>query len=139
MANDHIPSSTEILVIGAGPGGYAAVIRAGQLDADVTLVDDTIGGTCLNYGCIPSKALIAATSRVRDTAATEEMGIYADPYVDVEELMAWKDGIVTQLTDGVAQLCAIFGNFDGKAEVDCLFFENAYLSEESLPGFGLTE
>lgn len=118
MANDHIPSSTELLVIGGGPGGYAAAIRAGQLDADVTLVDDTVGGTCLNYGCIPSKALISATSRVWDAAAAEEMGIYADPYVDVEELMEWKDGIITQLTNGVAQLCAANGVelVDGRAK-----------------------
>jgi dihydrolipoamide dehydrogenase len=97
---------TELLVIGAGPGGYVCAIRAAQHDIDVTLVDgDSIGGTCLNYGCIPSKALISATERVDSVANAAEMGIYSDPYVDVPELFEWKDTVVEKLTTGVESLC----------------------------------
>ena len=61
MVVGDITSSTDVLVIGGGPGGYVAAIRAGQLDLDVTLVEmDAYGGTCLNRGCIPSKAMISA-------------------------------------------------------------------------------
>lgn len=155
MSSEHIPSKTEVLVIGGGPGGYASAIRAGQLGCNVALVDDAIGGTCLNVGCIPSKALISATDRVQNVTAAEEMGIYAEPYVDVEELVAWKDGIVDQLTGGVAHLCATSGvevidgratfvdettarvtNGDGAGEVS---FETAVVATGStaieLPGF----
>lgn len=106
MPTDSLPEATDLLVIGAGPGGYVAAIRAAQLGQDVVLVDDdALGGTCLNYGCIPSKALLSATGRVDDVIDAEEMGIYADPYVDVAELVDWKDGVVDQLTGGVGQLC----------------------------------
>ena len=96
----------ELLVVGAGPGGYVAAIRAAQHGLDVTLADaDRIGGTCLNHGCIPSKALISAANRVQDAGIASEMGIYSDPYVDLPELFDWKDGVVDQLTSGVEQLC----------------------------------
>ncbi|WP_255152044.1 dihydrolipoyl dehydrogenase [Halorarius halobius] len=101
----ELPQETDLLVIGGGPGGYAAAIRAGQLGQDVVLVDSELGGTCLNYGCIPSKALLSATGRVDDVLDAEHMGIYADPYVDIEELVDWKDGVVDRLTGGVGQLC----------------------------------
>lgn len=98
--------TTELLVIGAGPGGYVCAIRAAQHGVDVTLVDgDAIGGTCLNYGCIPSKALISATERVNSVAHASEMGIYSDPYIDVPELFEWKDTVVEKLTTGVETLC----------------------------------
>lgn len=101
---------TELLVVGAGPGGYVAAIRAAQEGLDVTLVDgDAVGGTCLNYGCIPSKALLSAASIVYDAGHNESMGIYADPYVDWPELLEWQDGVVTQLTGGVEGLCRSAG------------------------------
>lgn len=100
------PDTTELLVIGAGPGGYVSAIRAAQHDVDVTLVDaDAIGGTCLNEGCIPSKALIHAADRIHEVGNASEMGIYGDPYVDVSELFEWKDGVVRRLTSGVEGLC----------------------------------
>src|SRR5699024_2596651 len=92
------------------PGGYVAAIRAGQLGLDVTLADgDAFGGVCLNYGCIPSKALLSAADVVHDAGHRESMGIYADPYVDWDELLEWQAGVVTRLTDGVKQLCANVG------------------------------
>ncbi|WP_227378140.1 dihydrolipoyl dehydrogenase [Haladaptatus halobius] len=110
MHIDSLPEETDLLVIGAGPGGYVAAIRAAQLGLDVVLVDDdALGGTCLNHGCIPSKALLSATGRVDDVLDAEHMGIYADPYVDIEELIDWKDSVVDQLTGGVGQLCRSAG------------------------------
>lgn len=104
------PTETDVLIIGAGPGGYAAAIRAGQLGLDVTLADaDAFGGVCLNYGCIPSKALLSAADIVHDAGHRESMGIYADPYIDWDELLEWQAGVVARLTDGVKQLCTNAG------------------------------
>ncbi|MFB6094836.1 MAG: FAD-dependent oxidoreductase, partial [Halodesulfurarchaeum sp.] len=110
MVVGDVSTGTEVAVIGGGPGGYVAAIRAGQLGLDVTLIEaDAVGGTCLNYGCIPSKALITATDVAHRAGHAEEMGIYADPEVRVDELVDWKDGVVTQLTDGVEKLCKANG------------------------------
>ncbi|QLK24356.1 dihydrolipoyl dehydrogenase [Natrinema zhouii] len=106
MVVGDVTTGTDVLIIGAGPAGYVAAIRAGQLDLDVTLVEkDAYGGTCLNYGCIPSKALITATDVAHEAATAEEMGIHADPAVDLARMMDWKDGVVDQLTSGVEKLC----------------------------------
>ncbi|MCU4742387.1 dihydrolipoyl dehydrogenase [Halobacteria archaeon AArc-m2/3/4] len=110
MVVGDIATGTDVLVIGAGPAGYVAAIRAGQLDLDVTLVErDAYGGTCLNHGCIPSKALISATDIAHDAGHAEEMGIHADPAVDMTQLMTWKEGVVDQLTSGVEKLCKANG------------------------------
>jgi dihydrolipoamide dehydrogenase len=119
MVVGDISTGTDVLVIGAGPGGYVAAIRAGQLDLDVTLVEkDAYGGTCLNYGCIPSKAMISASDVAHDAKHAEEMGVYADPAVDIQEMVAWKDGVVDQLTGGVEKLCKANGVnlIEGRAE-----------------------
>jgi dihydrolipoamide dehydrogenase len=106
MVVGDVTTGTDVLVIGAGPGGYVAAIRAGQLDLDVTLVEkDAYGGTCLNYGCIPSKALITATNRAHKVRDAEHMGIHADPAVDLQGMVDWKDEVVDQLTGGVEKLC----------------------------------
>lgn len=106
MSAQNVPAETDVLVIGGGPGGYVAAIRAAQRGLDVTLVEkDAVGGTCLNYGCIPSKALITATGVARQAAEAERMGVRADPEVDVERMVSWKDGVVDQLTGGVESLC----------------------------------
>jgi dihydrolipoamide dehydrogenase len=100
----------KLLVIGAGPGGYVCAIRAGQLGIDTVIVEMAKpGGTCLNIGCIPSKAVIHAADefyRATEMAAGRNaMGISADnPAVDLSRTMAWKDGIVGRLTNGVAGL-----------------------------------
>jgi len=106
MVVGDVTTGTDVLVIGAGPGGYAAAIRAGQLDLDVTLVEkDAYGGTCLNHGCIPSKAMIHATDVAHEAEGAEEMGVYADPAVDLSKMVEWKNGVVDQLTGGVEKLC----------------------------------
>ncbi len=106
MVVGDVTTGTDVLIIGAGPGGYVAAIRAGQLDLDVTLVEkEAYGGVCLNHGCIPSKALITATGVAHDAGNAEEMGIYAAPEIDVGQMQEWKGGVVDQLTSGVEKLC----------------------------------
>mgnify|MGYP001152987013 FL=1 len=100
---------TQLLVIGGGPGGYIAAIRAAQLGIKTTLVEgEYLGGACLNIGCIPSKALIHLAGefdRARRFAADNALGIRAgEPTLDAARAMRWKDGIVRRLTDGVAAL-----------------------------------
>ena len=110
MVVGDISTGTDVLVIGAGPAGYTAAIRAGQLDLDVTLVEkDAYGGTCLNRGCIPSKALLSGTGIAHEAGHADEMGIDADVSVDLGAMVDWKDGVVDQLTGGVEQLCKAAG------------------------------
>ncbi|MDK6076143.1 dihydrolipoyl dehydrogenase [Massilia varians] len=102
--------TTTLLIIGGGPGGYVAGIRAGQLGVPTVLVEGAApGGTCLNIGCIPSKAMIHAAEefcKARSYAAeTSPLGISAaTPRIDLERTVAWKDGIVKKLTGGVGAL-----------------------------------
>ncbi|MFB6085741.1 MAG: dihydrolipoyl dehydrogenase [Halodesulfurarchaeum sp.] len=106
MPADSESTHTEVAIVGAGTGGYVAAIRAAQFDLDVTLIEaGEFGGTCLNAGCIPSKALIHATNVAHDAAHAEEMGVYADPEVDFGEMVDWKDGVVDTLTGAVEKLC----------------------------------
>src|SRR5215470_11091849 len=102
--------SCKLLVIGAGPGGYVCAIRAGQLGIDTVLVEaNKLGGTCLNIGCIPSKALIHAADQMaqitRIASGESPLGIsLTAPRIDLGTTMHWKDGIVGRLTGGVATL-----------------------------------
>lgn len=104
------PLTPKVLVIGGGPGGYVAAIRAGQLGLDTVLVDaGRLGGTCLIRGCIPSKALIHAAglhAEMVEAARPEgRFGLHAQPpQLRLNETMAWKDGIVDRLSGGVAGL-----------------------------------
>jgi dihydrolipoamide dehydrogenase len=110
MVVGDVTTGTEVLVIGAGPGGYVAAIRAAQRGLDVTLVErDAYGGVCLNRGCIPSKAYITAADVAHDAATAEEMGIHADPAVDLAAMCGWKDDVVDRLTGGVEKLCKANG------------------------------
>ena len=102
--------TTKLLVIGGGPGGYVAAIRAGQLGIPTVLVEGgPLGGTCLNIGCIPSKALIHAADefdKARHYANGSPLGIQLKepPQIDLSKTVRWKDGIVGKLTGGVAAL-----------------------------------
>lgn len=100
---------TTLLIIGGGPGGYVAAIRAGQLGIPTVLVEgQALGGTCLNIGCIPSKALIHVAEQFHQASRFAEgspLGIrVASPELDIRQSVAWKDGIVDRLTTGVAAL-----------------------------------
>jgi dihydrolipoamide dehydrogenase len=99
----------KVLIIGGGPGGYVAAIRAGQLGLDTILVEaDRLGGTCLNVGCIPSKALIHASDAahgLREPQALNVIGLsIGSPKIDFAKTIAWKDSIVARLTGGVGAL-----------------------------------
>ena len=95
---------TDLLVIGAGPGGHACAFRAADLGLSVTLVDarDRLGGVCLNEGCIPSKALLHAAEVIREAAHMADWGVAFDaPRIDLDKLRAKKDHIVGHLTQGL--------------------------------------
>ena len=101
--------ATRVLVLGGGPGGYVAAIRAGQHHLDTVLVEERrLGGTCLNVGCIPSKALIHAAeayAQAQHQATGNAFGLsVASPALDLVKTVAWKDGIVRRLNTGVAGL-----------------------------------
>ncbi|SFA76449.1 MULTISPECIES: dihydrolipoyl dehydrogenase [unclassified Bacillus (in: firmicutes)] len=106
MVVGDFPIETDTIVIGAGPGGYVAAIRASQLGQKVTIVEKgTLGGVCLNVGCIPSKALIAAGHRFETAKHSEAMGITADNVkVDFSKVQEWKMSVVNKLTGGVEGL-----------------------------------
>jgi len=97
---------TETLVVGAGPGGYVAAIRAAQLGQKVTIVEKAnLGGVCLNVGCIPSKALISAAHRYETAKHSDDMGIKAENVtVDFQKVQEWKSSVVKKLTGGVEGL-----------------------------------
>lgn len=98
---------TEVLVIGGGPGGYTAAFRAADLGKKVVLIErfDSIGGVCLNVGCIPSKALLHAAKVIDESSEMTDCGIHFDkPKVDVSQLRAWKDKVVSKLTGGLKML-----------------------------------
>ena len=100
----------EFVVIGAGPAGYVAARRLGQLGREVILVErDQVGGTCLNRGCIPTKALYAATAPLGRRAALGEMGIELSARVDLPRLREWTAGMVATLRQGVEKLLGASG------------------------------
>jgi dihydrolipoamide dehydrogenase len=101
------PIHTEIVVLGAGPGGYAAAFYAADLGKKVLLVeqDKKLGGVCLNRGCIPSKALLHASKMIFEASESAHRGItFGPPQIDVDKLRAWKNSIVEKLSGGVSFL-----------------------------------
>ena len=97
----------EVLVLGAGPGGYTAAFRAADLGKNVVMVDSRgpLGGVCLNVGCIPSKALLHAAKVIAETKEMAAHGLsFAAPTIDLDALRGWKDGVVTKLTGGLTGL-----------------------------------
>ena len=97
----------DVLVLGAGPGGYTAAFRAADLGKKVVLIEryPGLGGVCLNVGCIPSKALLHVAKVISEA---EEMGAhgvkFAKPEVDIDQIRAWKESVVNRLTGGLGQL-----------------------------------
>ncbi|HEY3239688.1 MAG TPA: dihydrolipoyl dehydrogenase [Acidimicrobiia bacterium] len=110
MVVGEVATGTDVLVIGGGPGGYAAALRAADLGKSVTLVErDRLGGVCLNVGCIPSKALIHAADLAASGAEAATMGVDLTAAVDMPAVQAWIAGIVARLTGGVDQLLRAAG------------------------------
>jgi dihydrolipoamide dehydrogenase len=101
------PTKTDLVVLGAGPGGYAAAFYAADLGRKVMLVerDPRLGGVCLNRGCIPSKALLHASHTITAARESAHRGItFGAPQIEPEKLRAWKDSILTKLSGGLGQL-----------------------------------
>lgn len=97
----------ELVVVGAGPGGYRAAFMAADLGIKVTLVDPKVnpGGVCLYHGCIPTKTLLNISQVIRDAEELSEMGVkFASPQIDVKKAVAWKNKVVRRLTVGLGQL-----------------------------------
>lgn len=108
MVMGELTQEAEVLVIGAGPGGYAAAFRAADLGKDVTLVDSDPrpGGVCLFRGCIPSKTLLFLTELLYDTRRSAAMGIrFGPPEIDLSGVRAWKDQVIQRLAKGLVTLC----------------------------------
>ncbi|MBL4872504.1 MAG: dihydrolipoyl dehydrogenase [Gammaproteobacteria bacterium] len=95
----------QVLVIGAGPGGYTAAFRAADLGLNVVLVEKyaTLGGVCLNVGCIPSKALLHSAKVIDEAKSMEKHGVsFGEPTIDIDKIRSYKDGVVGQLTKGLS-------------------------------------
>ena len=97
----------EVVIIGAGPGGYTAAFRAADLGKQVVLVERhaALGGVCLNVGCIPSKALLHVAKIINEAKEVAQHGVvFGEPQIDIDKIRAWKDSVVTKLTGGLKQL-----------------------------------
>jgi dihydrolipoamide dehydrogenase len=96
----------DVIVIGGGPGGYPCAIRLGQLKQKVLCIEkEEVGGVCLNWGCVPSKAVIATSHTYEKVKGGATFGLFVDnPRIDANKLQDWKDGIVKKLTGGVRTL-----------------------------------
>jgi dihydrolipoamide dehydrogenase len=152
---------TDVVVLGAGPAGYVCAIRAADLGKKVVCVEfDNLGGTCLNVGCIPSKALISAGHFMESTKHASAMGFTVEtPKLDLSKLIAWKESIVKRLTGGIGLLFKnrniewVKGHgrilspnkievttADGKVEIECLDIVVATGSAPApIPGFDFCE
>ena len=97
----------EVVVLGAGPGGYTAAFRAADLGKQVVLIEryPTLGGVCLNVGCIPSKALLHVAKVITEAGTIAHSGVtFGKPKIEIDKLRAWKDGVIRKLTQGLGAL-----------------------------------
>ena len=115
---------TQVVVLGGGPGGYSAAFRAADLGLDVTLIEsrNTLGGVCLNVGCIPSKALLHVAKVIDDASEMASHGVtFGAPQIDLDKIRSWKESVIGQLTgglDGMAKMRKVnvvngYGKFTG--------------------------
>ncbi len=112
MVMGQLSTKIDLVVIGAGPGGYTAAIRAAQLGLEVILVEkDKVGGTCTNVGCIPAKSLIhvADVKHAAESQSSKEIGITSKVDFDFAKSQKWKDGVVSSLVSGIENLCKFQG------------------------------
>ncbi len=102
--------SFDMLVIGAGPGGYSAAFRAADLGMNTVLIEryPTLGGVCLNVGCIPSKALLHTAAVIDETRSMAKHGIsFGEPVIDIDKLRSWKEQVIGKLTGGLAGMAKL--------------------------------
>ena len=144
---------TDVLVIGGGPGGYAAAFRAADLGLQTTIVeaDEQLGGTCLLRGCIPSKALLHVAGLISESREAEGWGLrFQKPEIDLDVMRNWKDGIISRLSGGLSGLCkqrkvdhiqgrAAFESsrsvrIEGNSKVSSIEFGHAIVATGSSPG-----
>jgi dihydrolipoamide dehydrogenase len=143
---------TQLVVLGAGPGGYSAAFRAADLGIDTVIVDarDTLGGVCLNVGCIPSKALLHVAKVIDDAKEMAAHGVvFGEPKIDLDKVRGWKDSVVAQLTKGLSGMAKMrkvnfvqgYGKFtgsntlevEGKDGKTTITFDNAIIAAGSEP------
>jgi dihydrolipoamide dehydrogenase len=143
---------TQVVILGGGPGGYSAAFRAADLGLEVTLVEsrNTLGGVCLNVGCIPSKALLHVAKVIDDAAAMESHGVtFGAPKIDLDKIRSWKESVIGQLTgglDGMAKMRKVkvvngYGKFTGSNTLEVvdgdttstITFDNAIVAAGSQP------
>lgn len=142
---------TEVVVLGSGPGGYAAAFRAADLGKKVLLVEryETMGGVCLNVGCIPSKALLHVAKAIDDTHNMVSLGIsFSELKLDIEKILGWKESIIKKLTSGLKMMAkqrkvGVFTGFGKFTDVNkitveskekiIIHFEKAIIAVGSLP------
>jgi dihydrolipoamide dehydrogenase len=143
---------TQLVVLGAGPGGYSAAFRAADLGMEAVLIDtrDTLGGVCLNVGCIPSKALLHVAKVIKEAKHLSSHGVtFGEPTFDLDKIRGFKDGVVSQLTKGLAGMSKMrkvkhvqgYGKFtgantlevEGKDGKTTITFEHAIIAAGSEP------
>ncbi|WJG10209.1 dihydrolipoyl dehydrogenase [Aliiglaciecola sp. LCG003] len=143
---------TQLVVLGAGPGGYSAAFRAADLGIETVIVDarDTLGGVCLNVGCIPSKALLHVAKVIDDAKDMAHHGVvFGEPKIDLDKVRDWKDSVVSQLTKGLSGMSKMrkvkhvqgYGKFTGANTLEVegadgktvITFDNAIIAAGSEP------
>ncbi|MGU5697036.1 dihydrolipoyl dehydrogenase [Aeromonas allosaccharophila] len=143
---------TQVVVLGAGPAGYSAAFRAADLGLDTIIVErySTLGGVCLNVGCIPSKALLHVAKVIEEAKALAEHGIvFGEPKTDIDKIRLWKEKVINQLTGGLAGMAKMrkvqvvngFGKFTGPNTMEVtddegkttVTFDNAIIAAGSRP------
>ncbi|MFY8298123.1 dihydrolipoyl dehydrogenase [Pseudoalteromonas sp. SS15] len=143
---------TQVVVLGGGPGGYSAAFRAADLGLDVTLIEsrNTLGGVCLNVGCIPSKALLHVAKVIDDASEMASHGVtFGAPQIDLDKIRSWKESVIGQLTgglDGMAKMRKVnvvngYGKFtgantiavEGENGTTTVSFDNAIIAAGSQP------
>lgn len=143
---------TQLVVLGAGPGGYSAAFRAADLGIEAIIIDarETLGGVCLNVGCIPSKALLHVAKVIDDAKDMAHHGVvFGEPKIDLDKVRAWKDDVVGQLTKGLSGMSKMrkvkhvqgYGKFtgpntlvvEGKDGTTTITFDNAIIAAGSEP------
>lgn len=143
---------TQLVVLGAGPGGYSAAFRAADLGIDAVIVDarETLGGVCLNVGCIPSKALLHVAKVIQEAKHLSSNGVsFGEPTFDLDKIRGWKDSVVSQLTKGLSGMSKMrkvkhvqgYGKFTGANTLEVegpdgkttITFDNAIIAAGSEP------
>lgn len=143
---------TQVVVLGAGPAGYSAAFRCADLGLETVIVErySTLGGVCLNVGCIPSKALLHVSKVIEEAKALAEHGIvFGEPKTDVEKIRGWKEKVINQLTGGLAGMAKMrkvqvvngYGKFSGPNTLivagedgdTTIKFDNAIIAAGSRP------